>query len=206
MAELQEAAPELEKELRHISIALEQGSLRDLSRNLTNTPEILMSMEEEASHFSRLDEQWKSKLEEVRVMNGFQDFLPPNRLSTLQRAAANGPVVILNASRTGCAALILTSAAAAVQHVPFPELTLDDLTRLAKVLQVASKGIDDWLPDSDCTYVEGVVQRMPDLPDTLQILRLPDESRHEYIFRLVLALLWTSVAMPVIRMLNLEAS
>lgn len=144
-------------------------------------------------------------LEKVRLIDGFQDFLRPSRLSMLQRAAVNGPVVILNASKTGCAALILTSAA--VQHVPFPDLTLDNVTYLAKLLQVASKGIDsdDLLPESYCAFLEDV-QRMSDLPYALQMLRLPDETRHEYIFRLVLAVLWTSVAMPVIRMLNLEAS
>ena len=206
MADLHKEAPELETELRQISLALEQGSLRDLSRNLSNTPEIIMSIEEEASRFSRLDDQWMATLEKVRLIDGFQDFLRPNRLSMLQRAAVNGPVVILNASKTGCAALILTSAAA-VQHVPFPDLTLDDVTHLAKLLQVASKGIDsdDLLPESYCAFLEDV-QRMSDLPDALQMLRLPDETRHEYIFRLVLAVLWTSVVMPVIRMLNLEAS
>ena len=206
MADLHDAAPELETELQQISLALEQGSLRDLSKNLSNTPEIIISMEEEASHFRRLDDQWMAKLEKVQLMDGFQDFLRPSGLSTLQHAAVNGPVVILNASVTGCAALILTSAG--VQHVPFPDLTLDDVTRLAKLLQVASKGIDNWFPEFDCaytTYMEDV-QRMSDLPNTMQMLRLPDESRHEYIFRLVLAVLWTSVAMPVIHMLNLEAS
>jgi hypothetical protein len=119
MVDLCDVAPELEEKLRRISFVLENGALRDMSKMSPDTSHTVVSMEKEVSYFRRLNEEWVATLEEVRRLDGFQDFLRPSRLSTLQSAATNGPVVILNASRTGCAALILTSSG--VQHVPFPD-------------------------------------------------------------------------------------
>ena len=48
-------------------------------------------------------------LEEIRQLEGSQDFLRPPCLCTLLSAAANRPVGILDASKTGCDALVLTS-------------------------------------------------------------------------------------------------
>ena len=104
MADLHDVAPELEKRLRSISSALELGSFRDASRTLSDSPQKLLSMEREASHFQKLDNEWLTTLEEVRQLEGFQDFLHTSQLSTLQGAAAKGPVVILNASKAGCSA------------------------------------------------------------------------------------------------------
>jgi hypothetical protein len=155
-------------------------------------------------------------LEEVRRLDGFQDFLRPNRLSALQRGAVDGPVVILNASETGCAALILTLTS--VQHVPFANLRFTEVTKLAKLIRhaVTQAGRGSSLPESSLRWVEGLVQQMPLLSETLQILRLPferharrvsDTSRHpDDIFRYVLAVLWESVVEPVIQSLDLQVN
>jgi hypothetical protein len=63
-------------------------------------------MEKEAINSHHLNNQWLATLEEVQQLGGFQDFLQPRQLSTLQRAAANGLVVILNTSTAGTTALI----------------------------------------------------------------------------------------------------
>jgi len=132
----------------------------------------------------------------------------------LQHGAANGPVVILNASNTGCAALILT--ATGVQHVPFPNLSFVAVTDLVKLLRhaVAQDGRNPSLPKSNGTHVDGLVQQIPFVIDTSQLLRPPSE-RHigrasdrseqpEEVFRYVLGVLWKSVVEPVIRRLDLK--
>ncbi len=47
-------------------------------------------------------------LAEIRELPGFADFLRPPRCETLRQAAEAGPVVVLNVSRYGCDALIVT--------------------------------------------------------------------------------------------------
>jgi hypothetical protein len=215
MTDLHDIAPELEERLRCISFALEQGSLRDVSRNMSDSPQKVMSMEKEASHFQDLGDEWLATLEEVRQLEGFKDFLRPSRLSTLRGAAAKGPVVILNASEAGCSALILNSTG--VRHLPFLQLTFTTVTTLVKLIQsaIASDGKDVSAIESNHAHVERLVQQMPLLSGTLQLLRLPLESRHikrvsdiattpDDIFRYVLAILWESIIEPVIRELNLE--
>jgi len=69
----------------------------------------------------------------------------PCRLSTLQGAAANGPIVILNASKTCCTALVLTLND--VQHIPLLDLSLNQVTNLVKLIQhaIAQGGRNDSL-------------------------------------------------------------
>lgn len=52
LANLRDVAPKLKEKLRYISVALEQGLLRDVAKNLSDTPQKVMSMEKEASHSS----------------------------------------------------------------------------------------------------------------------------------------------------------
>lgn len=207
IAHLREVAPELEQNLRRISLALERGSIRDVSKNLS-------SMEQEASYFRRLNDEWLAALEEVRQLDDFRDFLRPSRLSTLQGAAADGSVVILNASEAACVALILTSTG--IQHIPLLDLSFVAVTKLVKLLRyaISQEGRDVLLVESNRALVDSLVQQVPSLSDTLQLLRQPLE-RHvkresntsvqpDDIFRYVLGVLWESVVEPVIRRLDLE--
>ncbi|KIM71698.1 hypothetical protein PILCRDRAFT_82523 [Piloderma croceum F 1598] len=195
MTDLRNVAPKLAEKLNHISFTLERGSLQDVSRNMTDTPQKVMSMEKQAAHFNRLNREWLTTLEEVRQLHGFQDFLGPSRLSTLQNATVNTPVVILNASKTGCAALVLTSTG--VQHVPLPALSFVEAHRLAKLIQSAIT--------------------IPVFSGTMQSLRLWIGARHmgrasdtqmkpEEIFHFVLHILWASAIEPVIHTLHLQKS
>jgi len=65
-----------------------------------------MSQEHEAAHYRRLNNEWAITLERVRMLDGFEDFPRSRSFSTLRQAGINGPVVILNASQSGCDALI----------------------------------------------------------------------------------------------------
>ncbi|KAF8512788.1 CHAT domain-containing protein [Gautieria morchelliformis] len=184
MSDLRDVAPELEHRLRRISLTLEQGSLRDVSRDMSDCSQSAVSMEREASHFRRLNDEWLMVIEEVRQLEGFEDFLRPQRFSTRLSAATEGPVVILNASNTGCDALILTSSG--VQHVPLV-LALADVTALVNCIQLATA------PDSRdpalSASIRADVEGLEGLTDDLQT---------------VLAVLWRSVVKPVIQSLALE--
>ena len=51
--------------------------------------------------------EWDDVLAEVRALDGFEHFLAAIPYAELAAAAADGPVVIVNASRHGCHALIV---------------------------------------------------------------------------------------------------
>jgi hypothetical protein len=218
MTKLHDAKPDLEKRLRYISLALEQGSLLDMSRSLSGTPwQKSTTMEQEATRLRRLNDEWLATLEEVRQLNGFQDFLRPSRLSALQDAAADGPIVILNTSASSSDALILTISG--VEHVPLPDLSLADVELLVKEIQIASMSSrkNPSLPEADYARIHGAFRQIRVLSSPLQFLNLSVEARHahrasddqmqpEDIFRRVLGILWVSAVEPVIRRLSLEAS
>ena len=214
MDDLRTVAPHLEQELKRLSFELEQGSLRDVSRNLSDTSKNGMSPEQEAVHFRRLNDKWIAAVEEVRKLDGFQDFLRPRRLSALQAATTTAPVVVLNASETGCAALILTPST--VQHVPLPEMTFSVANALVALTRqvVASRDGNVLLTESNRGHMEGLLQQMPALSDTLRSLgldragsRVFDTPLHsDDVFQFVLARLWALAVEPVIRSLGLGVS
>lgn len=76
-----------------------------------------------------LARDWDELVEQVRALDGFDDFLKPPGLETLLPAAARGPVVIINVSRWRCDALIVRPTGVTLR--PLPALTLDDATRRA---------------------------------------------------------------------------
>jgi hypothetical protein len=211
MTRLHEVAPVLEGTLKSLSFALEQGSLRDTSRHPTDNAQKLISVEQEARHFRRLNAEWLKTVAEVRRLPGFQDFLRPSRLSTLQSAAVDAPVVILNASKSGCDALIMTSSD--VKHIPLPNLSFPVINELVRLIRTASAGNSLLLPK-----IHDLFSRMSLDSDVELSLRQSVEGRKmmelesaptrlvdsEAIFRLVLGILWRSVMEPVIDSLNLE--
>jgi hypothetical protein len=153
-------------------------------------------------------------VDKVRQLDGFQDFLRPKQLSTLQGAAADGPVVVLNASQSACDALILTPTR--VRHIPLPDLSITDVTKLVKLIHcaIAQDGRDILHPESNRAHIEGLVQQIPFISDTLQLLRRPLErhigrvpdifEQSDNIFRYVLGMLWEAVVEPIVHMLDLK--
>ncbi|KAJ7249041.1 CHAT domain-containing protein [Mycena rebaudengoi] len=77
---------------------------------------------------SQLNEAWDKTVSAVRKVPGFEDFLQPKSLASLQQAAVSGPIVILLASDSACLALIVKSSED-VQHVKLPTLNLQTVQR-----------------------------------------------------------------------------
>ncbi|MFG1652749.1 CHAT domain-containing protein [Micromonospora sp. NPDC049275] len=72
-------------------------------------------------------------LTEIRDQPGFADFLRPPPFATLAKAAAGGPVVLVNVAARRCDALVVVDGR--VDPVPLPDLTLAELvTRTAAFL------------------------------------------------------------------------
>jgi hypothetical protein len=196
-------APDLAQKLQGISRALEQGALQDISTSPDTQHQL--SLEQEAARCRRLNEVWLLTVEEAQRLDGFEHFLCPTPLAKLQTAAANGPVIILNSSKSGCTALIMTSSG--IDHVPLPECSMQFAWTLVRLIQHAA---------------ENVLLAEPQLEDLMQQSQsLLEESyrddRHvkwaarntvssDGIFQRALAILWNTVAKPVIHHLALMVS
>lgn len=69
--------------------------------------------------------EWDDVRAQVRPLPGFEHFLAPVPYADLKAAASEGPVVIVNASRYGCLALIVDAACEQPRVVSLPDLSLD---------------------------------------------------------------------------------
>lgn len=77
--------------------------------------------------------EWDEVLAEVRTQAGFAHFMAATPYSQLAAAAASGPVVIVNASRHGCHALIVQARRPA-RVVDLPAMTLNAAVEHANLL------------------------------------------------------------------------
>ena len=141
------------------------------------------------------------------MLDGFHDFLKPTSLHELQNTAKNGPIVMLNASKSRCDALIVTSVA--VDHIPFPKLdasTVDVLTRLTRSAQ--ANRWDSRLSHSDQTSLQILIERNKLYGDVrLHACLVPHSfSRVEDILPTVLESLWVDVVQLVVSHLKFTVS
>jgi CHAT domain len=97
----------------------------------------------------RLATRWDALVRHVHTLDGFGDFLAPTPFTDLRTAAVDGPVVIVNASRLGCHALVVL-AKGPVRVVELTGLTYDDALNQANLLLkvLARSG------DPDSAYLE----------------------------------------------------
>jgi hypothetical protein len=135
--------------------------------------------------------------------------LRPPKMTTRQGSASNGPVVMLNASDSECAALVVTSTG--IKHVALPGMTFSGAKDLAEAVQFASSR--GAIPLSLPERIQNVIaQRLqPDRsPSTLvepHGRRIPDICVPTTdIFRFVLRELGEAVVAPVVRCLGMKVS
>jgi hypothetical protein len=81
---------------------------------------------EDRMHLAR---EFDDLVSEVRGLKGFEHFLAPTPFDQLRAAATNGPIVIVNTSRYGCHALLITITG--VQAIDLHDVTLDQVIEQA---------------------------------------------------------------------------
>jgi hypothetical protein len=198
--------PELAKEFKSISYLLEQDSQRDASWNLSGPSEKRLTTEQEAVLNRKRYHEWLSVVERIRRLDGFRDFLLPTPFEVLQKAATYGPIVMLNASDSTCDALIITLSN--VTHVSLPRCTPKDIRMLVKMTQIACGARQGSVFKSQINALSATMRDSP---------KVHREDRHggpakmlvandEEVLQEVLAMLWVSVAKPILRSMNLKVS
>jgi hypothetical protein len=126
---LADRAPALAKRLDDIRAILDKPQ-RDrrhsagMAADAALSPDRARQDHDEAGLRRRKAREWDEAVAQVRALGGFEHFLAATPYAELAASAAGGPVVILNASRYGCHALILTSGSTSVRTVPLTGLTV----------------------------------------------------------------------------------
>lgn len=135
-----------------------------------------------------LAREWDDLVEQVRQIEGFQDFLRPPPLDRLLGAAAGGPVVVVNVSQWRCDALIITGGG--VQVVPLPDLTADQVSQRSTMFLGV---LQDGPPASPgLSFTEALRLRARHLAEREEVLKSTTEW------------LWDSVAEPVLAALGVS--
>ena len=139
--ELSSAHPDHAHRLRQLSAALEHASTtreKSLSLLLEQTQSAghcaTVSLEQKAGKHRTLAIERDKLLQEIRGLPGFERFLLHKEFSQLRASAHSGPVVILNAAKTRCDALIVLAELDHVIHVPLPNFTLKQSKGLQNIL------------------------------------------------------------------------
>ncbi|KAG0701197.1 CHAT domain-containing protein [Suillus ampliporus] len=91
------------------------------------------SNEDQSPQIRQLAMQWDNIVSRIHMLPDFSRFLLPLLFPGLQKAAEDGPVIIVNASQYGCDALIILSAQDPV-HVPL-DITQAEVSKLSSNFQ-----------------------------------------------------------------------
>jgi tetratricopeptide (TPR) repeat protein len=83
------------------------------------------SIEDHISARIRLADDYRALLHDVRALDGFENFLMPQKYDKLARASTDGPIIIINVHKKRCDALIVDHSADHPLHVPLPDLSLE---------------------------------------------------------------------------------
>ena len=177
-AGLEQARAELELPLPDLASALHSGSAAP-----HGVAPIHAIQQEALEHRRRAARQWDDLLKQARRMTGFENFLAPLPFAELRHAAADGPVVIVNASRPSCHAIIVTAGTGGIRVMDLPGLTWDDVVDRANTLLVAE-------------HFAAGTDRRPFL----------ERERDRHAVFDILEWLWDTIAQPVLHALGYTAS
>jgi hypothetical protein len=129
LIDLKKLDASLAREFEKVAQALDAGAFQDQKRDSFTLPAegSIANSTEERRH---LADQLECLLLRIRALKGFQNFMEPLPFSQLRRAAAGGPVIILNVSSYRCDALVVT-VDRPPELVPLPDLSLGRVSELA---------------------------------------------------------------------------
>jgi len=112
-----EQGARLADDFEQLSHQLEYGPRR---HSRQNTPQ----------HRRELQKSREAVIMQIRRLNGFGHFLSHASYSDMQKAATDGPVIVVNASQYLCNAVIIYTTGQPLL-VPLPQITLADVAQLA---------------------------------------------------------------------------
>ncbi|CAE6515150.1 unnamed protein product [Rhizoctonia solani] len=124
--ELSASHPEHSSELKQVTAELYRAGSNSMQLAVTTEPKLAsiteQTLEQSARQHRNLAAQYDRLLASVRQLSGFENFLLPKMADHLFHAVQTGPLVIVNAHRFRCDALILHPGSLKITHVSLPDL------------------------------------------------------------------------------------
>ncbi|KAJ7082507.1 CHAT domain-containing protein [Mycena epipterygia] len=207
--DLEAAHPKKAERIRNISKKLEVGSHRAVAsiRMLPAVHKDHMMLDKDDAHYRKLNAEWVEALNEVRQQPGFQRLLRPKLIDELKAAAINGPIIILNVSRSSCTAFIVTLSED-VQPVNLENLTWDRTQLLVDLLH-ALLSQNSVHTIQTLTKIQGreVSTGFPMPQERLKgTVETSEQQTPNRVFGWLLQELWTLIVQPVFHALELKKS
>ncbi|KAI0084227.1 CHAT domain-containing protein [Irpex rosettiformis] len=133
--DLRQLHPQPADDLYHVSQALQHAASSPSSSlpSLTEAHKAQPSFKGHAQSSHTYALEYEKLITQIRELDGFKDFLLPKTLSQFAGACAVGPVVVINAHKSRCDALVLYGAGD-IAHVPLPDLSLLRAKAIQKLL------------------------------------------------------------------------
>ena len=198
--QLHDINPNLADKLKMVGEALELGSHRNTSAELSDNLKRL-TLDQETSRLNRLNEEWEEAIKEARKLKGFEDFLRSPRISSLKPAVSGCTVVILVANDNCSDCLIMTSTR--IEHISLPRLHNGALLCLSNLIQTAIS----QLPISS-SLVDQAGDRIVELLGKERAGKVSNGplASSDDIFKAVLSMLWVEVIKPIVNLLDIKVS
>jgi CHAT domain-containing protein len=152
-----------------------------------------------------LAREWDDLVEQVRQLEGFEDFLRPPPIERLREAAKGGPVAIINVSRWRCDALIMRDGAE-VTSVELGDLTLESITDRVNAYLIVlhdDQAAHQVVAEARDQELAGTISRA-DLLAAIRSYQQVNAATEAHLTAL-LAWMWDVIAEPVLDALNLSA-
>ncbi|KAG2037158.1 hypothetical protein BDR03DRAFT_958111 [Suillus americanus] len=135
------------------------------------------STEDRSPQIRQLTMQWDDVVSRIRMLHGFSRFVLPPLFSDLQKAADDGPIIILNASQFSCDALIIHSKDDPV-HVPL-DTTQTEVSELSSEFQSLA---EQFGSSSHQLKLVGILRKLWDhfvhpIVQSLEESKVPPHSR-----------------------------
>ena len=105
----------------------------------------------------RVLEEWQSVVDKIRCQDGFSRFLLPPHFEDLQQAAEDGPVIIVNASESGCDAVIVLRTGLPI-HIILP-CSLTDVAQLCSQLSELTRDAHAYVNHRE-SYVKQLLREL----------------------------------------------
>jgi len=135
--QLRQVNGQLADKLQMLSGQLEHLALSSESQPMDGeNPTSLAHLESRMQRYRILSEEWEKLIEQIRTIEGFSDFLQAIPFTTLQMAAAEGPIILINISTYRSDAIILHIDGPPIL-VTLPNVTPEHLTHLGEALILA---------------------------------------------------------------------
>ena len=180
--DLKQLHPEIATKLQSLVSQLDGSIVR---AQLVSSEPIISQVD-----YHKLAEEHRQLLIEIRKLSGFETFLLPRPFSQLMMAAKDRLIVILNASKVQCDALVLLPGQEDVLHIPLKDITLEDL-------MIWHNGLHSIQQTGSFPILESTIRKALRVPDHKT---LDCEAGLAYI----LGELWCYITKPVLDAISIK--